>query len=132
MSLVIRMSPGLSSPGGYSPRKCVMVRGTVPMNDGMLSVACASDSPRSSVNTQAKSFDSRTTVENDVRTSAAAASSVMEIRRVHSISSVTALNLGLLMDSVTVGIQILKRQTLTAVIILYATDKFVTPAQAGV
>ena len=69
-----------------------MVRGTVPMNDGMLSVACASERPRASVSTQAKSFDSRTMVENEVRTSAAAASSTMEIRRVHSISRVTALN----------------------------------------
>ena len=69
-----------------------MVRGTVPMKDGMLSVACASDKPCSSVNTHAKSLDSRTTVENDVRTSAAAASSVIEMSRVHSISSVTALN----------------------------------------
>ena len=67
------------------------MRGTVPMKDGMLSVAWASDRPRASVSTQAKSFDSRTTVENDVRTSAAAASSTMEISRVHSISSVTAL-----------------------------------------
>src|SRR5215204_684472 len=57
----------------------------------MLSVACASESPFASVSTHAKSFDSRTTVENDVRTSAAAASSTIEMSRVHSISSVTAL-----------------------------------------
>ena len=45
-----------------------MVRGTVPINEGMLSVACASERPRASVSTQAKSFDSRTMVENEVRT----------------------------------------------------------------
>src|SRR5258706_11116067 len=100
MSLVIRMSPGLRLFGGYSFKKCLIVRGTVPMNDGMLSVACASDNPFSSVSTHAKSLDSRTTVENEVRTSAAAASSVIEMSRVHSISSVTALNLWLLIGSV--------------------------------
>ena len=68
------------------------MRGTVPMNDGMLSVACAIAWPRASVSTHAKSFDSRTMVENDVRTSAAAASSAIEMSRVQIISSVTALN----------------------------------------
>src|SRR5687768_15385091 len=91
MSFVMKMSPGAIVSGGYSSRNRTMLRGTVPMNDGMLSVACASDRPCASVSTQAKSFDSRTTVENDVRTSAAAASSTIEISRVHSISSVTAL-----------------------------------------
>ena len=78
------------------------MRGTVPMNDGMLSVACASDRPFASVSTHAKSFDSRTTVENDVRTSAAAASSTIEMSRVHSISSVTALKRWVLFFAATV------------------------------
>src|SRR5258708_9459503 len=62
------------------------------MKDGMLSVAWASDPPTASVSTQAKSFDSRTTVENEVRTKAAAASSTIEISRVHSTSRVMALS----------------------------------------
>src|SRR6516162_3527318 len=65
-----------------------MVRGTVPMKDGMLLVACAIERPCASVMTQAKSFDSRTIVENDVRTSDTAASSTIEIRRRQSSSSV--------------------------------------------
>src|SRR5258708_16018099 len=62
------------------------------MKDGMLSVAWASDPPTASVSTQAKSFDSRTTVENEVRTSAEAASSKIEISRVHKTSRVMALS----------------------------------------
>ena len=60
------------------------------MKEGMLSVAWASDWPRASVMTQEKSKLSRTTVEKDERTSAAAASSTAEMRRVHKTSSVTA------------------------------------------
>ena len=45
MSLVIRMSSGASASGGNTSRKCVIVRGRVPMKDGILSVACASDRP---------------------------------------------------------------------------------------
>src|SRR5580704_1010764 len=65
-----------------------MVRGTVPMKDGMLLVACAIERPSASVMTQAKSFDSRTIVENEVRTSETAASSTIEIRRRQSNSNV--------------------------------------------
>src|SRR5271155_574838 len=72
-----------------------MVRGTVPMKDGMLSVAWASEPPWGSVSTQAKSLDSRTTVENEVRTKAAAASSTIEISRVHSTSNVIAFKLAM-------------------------------------
>ena len=88
--LVTSTSPGrmLSSP------ICLMnaftVTGSVPMNEGMLSVFCASDCPAASVSTQAKSLDSFTSVENDVRRSALAASSTAEIARRHRISSVTA------------------------------------------
>src|ERR1700758_3253112 len=58
------------------------------MNDGMLLVACAIERPSASVMTQAKSFDSRTIVENEVRTSETAASSTIEIRRRQSNSNV--------------------------------------------
>ena len=66
------------------------VTGSVPMKEGMLSVFWASDWPAASVSTQAKSLDSLTRVENDVRRSALAASSTAEIVRRHRISSVTA------------------------------------------
>src|SRR4051812_38970339 len=65
------------------------------MNDGMLSVAWATERPAASVSTQAKSLLSRTTVENEVRTSAAAASSTIEISRVHRTSSVIALSVAM-------------------------------------
>src|SRR6516162_9330624 len=58
------------------------------MKDGMLLVACAIERPSASVMTQAKSFDSRTMVENEVRTSETAASSTIEIRRRQSNSNV--------------------------------------------
>ena len=45
MSLVIRMSPGVERLGRILLEKVRIVRGTVPMNDGMLSVACASEGP---------------------------------------------------------------------------------------
>ena len=60
------------------------------MNDGMLPEFCASAYPRASVSTQAKSFASFDSVEKDVRTIALAASSTIEMIRVHSTSSVTA------------------------------------------
>ena len=66
------------------------VTGSVPMNEGMLSVFWASDCPAASVSTQAKSLNSLTRVENDVRLSALAASSTAEIVRRQRISSVTA------------------------------------------
>src|SRR5713101_1063591 len=60
------------------------------MNDGMLPLFCARAWPRASVRMHAKSLASFESVENDVRTMALAASSTMEIARVHSTSSVTA------------------------------------------
>jgi hypothetical protein len=51
------------------------------MKDGILLEGCAIDRPFLSVMTQAKSFDSRTTEEKEVRTKAAAASSTIEIKR---------------------------------------------------
>ena len=55
--------------------------GAVPMKPGMLRVDCATSLASVSSSTQAKSFDSRTTVENEVRLSVAPASSVMAISR---------------------------------------------------
>jgi hypothetical protein len=86
-----------TSPGAMLSRPiCLMnsftVTGSVPMKEGMLSVFCASDWPAASVSTQAKSLDSLTSVENDVRLNAFAASSTAEIVRRHMISSVTASN----------------------------------------
>ena len=66
------------------------VTGNVPMNEGMLSVFWAIDCPAGSVSTQAKSLLSLTSVENEVRRNALAASSTDEIIRRHRISSVTA------------------------------------------
>jgi hypothetical protein len=65
------------------------VAGSVPMNAGMLLVACAIERPRASVSTQEKSSDSRNTVEKALLTSAAEASSTMLTRRRHRISRVT-------------------------------------------
>ena len=84
-----------TSPGAMLARPiCLMnsftVTGSVPMKEGMLSVFWASDWPAASVSTQAKSLNSLTSVENDVRLSALAASSTAEIVRRHRISSVTA------------------------------------------
>ena len=56
------------------------------MNPGTLQLDWASRRPCRSSRTTAKSFDSRTTVEKDVRLSAAPASSTMAIRRFHQIS----------------------------------------------
>ena len=53
---------------------------------GTLQLDCATNRPSASSSTTAKSFDSRTTVEKDVRLSAAPASSTIAIRRFHWIS----------------------------------------------
>src|SRR5690606_4718976 len=76
--------------------KCLTVRGSVPMKEGMLLVACTVESPFRSVSTHEKSCDSRTSVENEARTSAAAASSTEEVSRVHSTSRVAASKLATL------------------------------------
>ena len=89
-SLVMRTSPDASVSGGNSRRKCRTVRGRVLMNDGILSVAWAMERPFASVSTHEKSWDSRTTVENEVRTRAAAASSAMEMSRVQRTSRLAA------------------------------------------
>src|SRR5262245_60990973 len=94
--LVISTSPGrmLSSP--ISLMKVLTVTGSVPMNEGIDSVFWARDWPVASVSTQAKSFDSLTSVANEVRRNALAASSTAAIVRRHKISSVTASNGALL------------------------------------
>jgi len=62
-------------------RRCFRVRGRIPTKDGIPAVFSANESPFASISDVAKSFDSRTIVENDVRSSAAADSSAMEMRR---------------------------------------------------
>src|SRR5215471_4056605 len=61
----------------------------MPTNEGMPAVFSASDWPSASISTVVKSLLSRTMVENDVRSSAAADSSAIEISRLHRISRVT-------------------------------------------
>src|SRR6476620_12180226 len=94
--LVMRTSPGRMLLSPISSMNAFTVTGSVPMNEGIDSVFWARDRPASSVSTQAKSFDSLTKVENEVRLSALAASSTAEIVRRHRISSVTASNGSLL------------------------------------
>jgi len=60
------------------------------MKDGMLMEDWARELPWASKRTQAKSLDSRSTVEKEARLRAAAASSTMEIRRLHKTSRVMA------------------------------------------
>lgn len=79
MSLVMRTSPSLKLSGGNSWRKPRIVRGAVPIKEGILFDAWAIEYPAASVITQAKSLDSRTIDEKDVLTRAAAASSTIEI-----------------------------------------------------
>src|SRR6266487_4363964 len=87
--LVMKISPGRSVSGGNSRRKCFTVLGRQPMNDGMLACDWDSELPSASVRTTEKSYDSRTTVENDVLTSVAAASSTTAIRRLQRTWRVT-------------------------------------------
>ena len=56
------------------------------MNDGMLMLDWAKERPQASVNTPAKSLDSRTRVEKEARLKVAAASSTMEINLAQWIS----------------------------------------------
>src|SRR5262245_55336677 len=94
--LVMKTSPDRMLPRPISLMKVLTVTGSVPMNEGIDSVFWARDWPAASVSTQAKSFDSLTSVENEVRRNALAASSTAEIVRRHRISSVTASNGSLL------------------------------------
>jgi len=94
-SLVMTQSPGCHCSMGMRSRKLRNVRGRMPTNEGMPAVFSASESPLASINTVAKSFDSRTMVENEVRSNAAADSSAIEIRRFQKISSVIGSNAGI-------------------------------------
>src|SRR5262245_17968583 len=87
--LVIRTSLGAMLLRPISLMKALTVTGSVPMKEGIDSVFWARDWPAASVNTQAKSLDSLTKVENEVLLSALAASSTAEIIRRHRISKVT-------------------------------------------
>jgi hypothetical protein len=55
----------------------------VTVKSGVLKVDCASESPWASSMMQAKSRDSPTMVEKEVRTTAASTSSMIVIRRCH-------------------------------------------------
>jgi hypothetical protein len=92
-SLVIRQSPGRSSSGGISASMCRKVRGSSPTKEGMPMEFSARLSPFASISTVAKSLDSRTMVEKEVRSSAAAASSAMEISLLQRIWRVTGSKL---------------------------------------
>ena len=80
-SLVITQSPGCHCSIGILARKCLNVRGRVPTKDGMPAVFSDRALPLASISAVAKSFDSRTMVENDVLSRAAADSSAIEISR---------------------------------------------------
>src|ERR1035437_9123436 len=80
-SLQIPTSPSRHSAAGRMDRKCASVRDSVILNEGMPMVFSAIARPAASKITQAKSLDSRTVGENEVRRSVAAASSAMAIRR---------------------------------------------------
>ena len=82
-------SPGFQFSIGIRFKKFLSASGSIPTKDGIPAVFSAKESPFASINTVAKSFDSRTMVENDVRNKAAADSSAMEINRLQRISSVT-------------------------------------------
>ena len=80
-SLVITQSPGCQLSAGNFARKCLVVRGNMQLKLAIPPVFSLMLSPFTSISTVPKSLDSRTMVENAVRSSAAAASSAMEISR---------------------------------------------------
>src|SRR6516164_8221380 len=85
-SLVTSTSPGRSDAGGNARSRWRTVTGKVPMNEGMLNEDCAKERPSASSRTHAKSLDSRTRVEKEVRTKVAEASSTPAISRFCRIS----------------------------------------------
>ena len=82
-------SPGFQFSIGIRFKKFLSASGSIPTKDGIPAVFSAKRSPFASINTVAKSFDSRTMVENDVRNKAAADSSAMEINRLPKESQVS-------------------------------------------
>ena len=80
--------PPLRALGGCAGSAC-SVRESVMLKEGMPIVFSAMALPSRSKITQAKSLDSRTIGENEVRRSVAAASSAMAIRRVQTTWSAT-------------------------------------------
>ena len=88
-SLQMPTSPSRHSAGGRSRRKCASVRDSVMLKDGIPIVFSAIAVPAASKMTQAKSLDSRTIGENEVRRSVAAASSAIAISRVQITCSAT-------------------------------------------
>ena len=85
-SLVINTSPADKFSEEKWLMKCLTVSGRVPMNEGILSEACAREFPLASVITQEKSYDSLTTVEKEERSRDAAASSAAAMTLFQSIS----------------------------------------------
>ena len=85
-------SSGPQRSTGIRSSIALTVLGTMPTKDGMPPVFSARQLHSASSSTVVKSFDSRTTVENAVRSNAAADSSAIEIRRDHRISRVTGSN----------------------------------------
>ena len=88
-SLQIPTSPGRHSGAGRIDRKCASVRDSVMLKEGMPMVFSAIAFPSALKITQAKSLDSRTIGEKEVRRSVAAASSAMAMSRVQTTWSAT-------------------------------------------
>ncbi len=88
-SFVMMQSPGFHFSIGMRFTNAFSASGSMPTKEGMPAVFSARESPLASIRTVAKSLDSRTIVENEVRSRAAADSSAMEISRLQRISSVT-------------------------------------------
>ena len=78
-SLVRMQSPGRHSSIGIRPMNSRTAFGSIPTKEGIPPVFSAKQLQSASINTVAKSFDSRTRVEKAVLSRAAADSSAMEI-----------------------------------------------------
>ena len=88
-SLVTSTSPGCSVSGGNFSSSAFTARGRVRLNTGMARGECASESPRASSRSQAKSCASETISEKAVRQIVCHISSTTVTRRLHMISSET-------------------------------------------
>ena len=86
-SFVSSTSPGRSVSGGYAVRKCRTPVAIALMWPGVPVSDCATMKPRESKTPHARSSDSRTTVENAVRISAACCSFTIDTSRFASTST---------------------------------------------
>ncbi|MNN27570.1 hypothetical protein D3C81_1411090 [compost metagenome] len=84
--LVMKMSPGRMLSAPICAMAARTVRGSVPMNEGMLPLFSASAHPAESVTTTAKSLASVERVEKEVRTMSLAASFTTARTRVQNTS----------------------------------------------